>query len=552
MVRTSNPLDVFSTYTIHYELHASANAAELTALETNDVNATTTPSASNGTLLINTRKDAHQTIDDVVVEYFSPVLDASGAMTPVGDITFSVREPNGTYFTEKILAHAKRYQVTDIIAGLIFALKIIFVGRTPDNQEVTLTGGRILLLAMTNMAASFDQRGGEYQLQFVYSGSALGITSIRPNDPLARAAAYSNKNISITARTVREAVKQLEDKLNSNYDNLYQHYLKTKNAKPIKYVLEIDPRIDGNLNLINRDSWAPGEPAKLLLPSTIDIAGMLRIIVSSSREVNEMISASSDGIRKQFHPGVKIPTYSAMWVPEPDRCVAYYRVNLYEGGQVPESMFEFDYYFSGAGKNVDITQFDVKFPQMNLWIGTSLWSTPLNTNIDARVPNLNPTQFTSNTLTADKTLAEIKNPPRNTSLVSASSGDPALVSAVPPPERSGHVNTEHDAVPAAKLAFETIAKFGMATDLMFTFTMRGHLSLLNKAVISPDLSDISSSNSSFGITNGLWIKVNIFNADGQRFFYTGWYRVLSITNRFVGGTFVQQITVMMIPDQPTS
>ena len=65
MAYPRNPLDVYVTYTYHFELHAASSWEKLQFLEDSDANDVTTRFEPNGTLLINTRKDAHQVIDDV-------------------------------------------------------------------------------------------------------------------------------------------------------------------------------------------------------------------------------------------------------------------------------------------------------------------------------------------------------------------------------------------------------------------------------------------------------------------------------------------------------
>ena len=229
MATPANKLDVFVTYIPHYELHVAGSWEELKEVETTDFNASTSATYATKTLLINTRKDAHQQIDNIKFQYLGPSVEPSGAMNPIGLLSMDIIEPNGTSFIEKIQNVQTKYKVNNLTGGLIFGLKIFFVGRLASGVDFTLPFSKIIPLHIATLDAKFTHKGGEYHLTFNSSGSAGVSTNINPENGLARAIAFTNKNISFKSKTVVNAIQQLEQKLNQNYEDLYATEL--KNAK---------------------------------------------------------------------------------------------------------------------------------------------------------------------------------------------------------------------------------------------------------------------------------------------------------------------------------
>ena len=107
MANPANPLDRYVTYTYHFELHAGTSWDQLKYLEQSDANLSTDRFSANGTLLINTRKDAHQVIDFVkIVATQSRTGGGIGAFVIAGadnqPVEITISEPGGFAFIEKI------------------------------------------------------------------------------------------------------------------------------------------------------------------------------------------------------------------------------------------------------------------------------------------------------------------------------------------------------------------------------------------------------------------------------------------------------------------
>lgn len=545
MATPSNTLDQFVTYIPHYELHVAKDWPELKAVETADFNATTLPNFATQTLLINTRKDAHQQIDNVKFQYLGPSIEPSGAMNPIGMLSLDIIEPNGTSFIEKIQNVQTKYDVSNLMGGLIFGLKIFFVGRTADGSDVTVPFTKIIPLHISTIDAKFTHKGGEYHLTFNCSGSAAVSTSLQPDNGLSRSVAFTNKNISFKSSSVRDAIKQLETKLNQNYQDLYETELKNVNgSKQLSYRINLDEEIIGNLYLSTKETYGENEPCQITFTNSIDIASMIRTILYASKEVNEMIAGSRDGLSKEFHPNVRLPVTKASYLLLPDRVEVVFDVQLYKGGKVEGNTFEFDYFFSGPGKNVDVLEFEIRYPSMLNWMSSSKAGTNIHFNNDSNIPKREAASYSQNCTHEDITREICYAKPKDPKSIDATSNDPALTSVVNQIETKGFIKYQAVAVPAARLAFETIGLACAAINPQLSFTIRGHYQLLERVILYPDRD--STSLDPIGISNGAWAKVNIFNADGSAFFYTGHYRILAVENVFSGGKFIQHLTVIMM------
>jgi hypothetical protein len=331
----------------------------------------------------------------------------------------------------------------------------------------------------------------------------------------------------------------LEDQLNKNYQDVYANELLNANgARSIKYKIELDPKISGGLNLVTKDSLAKGEKCQLTFAPSVDIATMIRQILFSSKDICDMVASSKEGIGKEGHPGVKLPITQTFYHLDKGVVNVIYKISLYEGGT--EDTFEFDYYFSG--KNVDILEFEVKFNQMDLWMSSSLSSTEYNRDAAARMAAKDPIFYAKNIVPKDQTCKILYNVPIDRKAIKALSGDVACLPIVNRNEGTGLAKHDADTVPSARLAFETVGLAAGATNLQVTFTIRGHLGILDKVVYAPDGGGPAPS----GVQKTTWFKVNIFDKDGSPFFYTGKYQLLSVENIFQGGKFLQNLTMTMV------
>lgn len=538
MANPSNKLDKFVTYTTHFELHASSSWPELKAIESTDnPKASTDPKHANGTLLINTRCDAHQHIDNVHMNYAGPLSNPDVQMSTMTLLTLEVTEPNGTSFMEKIQNLQTSLKVKSITTGIVFGLKIFFVGRLDSGAIETIPFSKIIPLHLNTLDAKFDHRGGIYQMGFIQAGTALSISSYGSSN-IGNAVGYINKTISFKASTVQEAFSVLESKLNEHYENVYKTKLLNINgAKSLKYKFILSPEISGDLNLSTNDTYVKGDKAQLSFQTTMDVGSMLRTILNSSKEILKNVADSKEGLKVEDHPNVKLPMIIASYDLQNSQAVATYNVVLYKGGG---ETYEFDYYFSG--KNVDILDFEVKFINLFLWLEATARGVTLNNSLDSTSATFDPNHHAQAAVHPDTTREEEPRVSATKVPIQEDSGGVAILPASTPAEDKGYARLSTDTVEVARLAFSTFTQSSATTSNQLSLSIRGYLQFLEMVVVQPKQSEPNG----FGTDRGLWVKVNIFDKDHNPFYYTGKYRVNSIENIFQGGKFLQLIQLSMM------
>lgn len=542
-----NPLDKFATYTYHFELHAADSWSKLKNLATSDANAATTRFSPNGTLLINTRKDAHQHIDDVRFMALAEATASTELLVPVGKVTMTVTEPGGFSFIEKLSKLREAFGVTSEISdGLTFALKIIFVGRTPDNSVETLFAKLIPMVIMPNVTATFTELGGRYALEF-QTAATLGST----DDPTSGAPmnfGFVKRTVSFEASTVEEALSKLEQHLQSGYDEIYKKEGTTDQGKPLVYKITADGEIKGRLKGLNVNSLAPNEPVKHVFSPTLQIATFVDAILKASPELQAKIGASKPGLQKEGHPGIFIPVIQPRVLYNDDNIEITYHVAVNRGGM--QDSYEFDYYFADAGKNVDVLSYEVKFQYIGAWIPTKIttgydWTVNASSKMQLEKPKVWAHNICTPDVTVKDNLVEVER-----SSLNIKKNDPRPQPSVTFTDRIGHNNMPFNDTPSIRLAMDARADFMSAIATEQQFEIRGNLDILNATAYYPDGSEIGKI---YG-GNNMWVKINIWMPDdrfegGKRqFYYVGYYKVLSVENIFSNGQFRQHLTVTMVPE----
>jgi hypothetical protein len=555
----ANPLDEFVSYTYHFELHGAKTWEQLNEAISQSEDQTgglsTTPYEGNGTLLINTRKDAAQTIDNVRFIYGVAginIAHASGGF-PMSLLSMEVFEPSGMFFAQKLQKQYERYDMVN--HSLLFGLKIFFVGQKRDQKDVTMSLKYFIPMTLSSMDGTFTHVGGHYNLKFDYA-TALVPQSAYDNS-LAFNAGYVNNAISISATNIRDALQELENKLNMNWESTYKSHKANLKSRPLKYKIVIDSKIpNGTLNITGINSTQEGDKKKLTFYLTDDISAMINKILTSSKEVNDMVAASGTSINKQFQPGVKYCTITPMFCPHDDNVEIIYSVKLYEGG-VPDDnqRYEFDYYFAEPGKNVDVMQFEVKFPELlNRFVRVGSAGLDKLINITGTIPHDDPANWSNETVHED---VKKNNSQPSIEVVADEStggtGDITWCPAKPLAERTAQASKDQRSVNSRRLAFNTAYLGTLLTQQEFTFSIRGNSEILEKCISYPIL---NSPATAFGTINGTWIKVNIFNIDENKnrvpFYYTGWYLLMQVENVFHGSTFVQFLKVYIVETNATT
>jgi hypothetical protein len=546
MALPANPLDKFVTYTQHFELHAAPDWEQLSKLEFTDRNDSTDRFSPKGTLLINSRKDAHQSIDEVKFMAIANTAANAGFCSSYGEVNFTITEAGGFAFSEKLQLLKDQQKVT-ILQNLIFVLKVMFVCRDQNNQIKTIYS-KLIPMSLMSMKASFDHRGGVYAMSFLIMNSMGATNGNAFGSPLRYA--FTNKAVQFEASTVAEALKKLEDGLNANYEETYKNKLDGSVGKKIKYIIKWDKELNGEVKGNIKNSFAPHDASKFAFNPNIEIGNYIMEILSHSKDINEKIGASKESYAKEFHPNAFMPMVVPRVLMKPDVVEMIYDIQLYKGGSAAK--FTFDYYFSDVGKNVDVMQYEVVYENMLAYIATySNAGQDKHTNSSATCASEVPTVYQRDIVHEDKTKHHLESLRVEKKPLTGIRANDVL----PPASANSAIQTGLSTHPvgdvrSVKLATDaSLAFMAAGASAQQTFTIRGHLDLLNLCAAYPD-----GSNNMFGTNNGVWIKVNIWMPLGdsgikKQFYYTGWYQLLSITNHFANGQFTQQLHVIAMDRQ---
>lgn len=547
MATPTNPLDRYVTYTYHFELHAGTSWDQLKHLEQSDANLATDRFSPNGTLLINTRKDAHQVIDSVKLIASASRSEGQGAFVLAGadnnPVEISISEPGGFAFIEKIQKLMENNQVTNQV-NFLYLLKVIFVGRTSDIEAPPVTEySKLVPMMLSTMRGSFTHTGGSYTLTFVPHFAAA--TSGSKNTGSQIRFSYIDKAISFEAKTVKEAFQKYEDKLNDIYTNTYANKLDSRASKKIKYKILCDERLNGDVKGTTNANFAAEASSQFRFDPKIEISNHLTQILLRSPDVVSKIAKTAGTYKKEFHPDAFLPVIIPRVYPKDDVVEVIFDIKLYEGGST--NRYTFDFYFSDTGKNVDVMDFEAVFDNMQSYIANyCTTSLDKNTNLSAQMQNANKKVYQLDLVHVDVTKKKLEaNEPEKATVLNLKANDIAPPLTRSNSDANAFSNYAYTNVVESKLAFSAISEFGSAGGrTQQTFTIRGHLDLLNLCCAYPD----GSYDPKLAV-EGVWVKVNIRMPLGDTgryipFFYTGWYELTGITNIFENGKFIQQLTVV--------
>jgi hypothetical protein len=230
--------------------------------------------------------------------------------------------------------------------------------------------------------------------------------------------------------------------------------------------------------------------------------------------------------------------------PRDDYVEVVFDIKLYEGGN--SNRFVFDFYFSDPGKNVDVMDYEVVFDDFIAFLASNnTTSLDKNTNMSGQMQSSNKKVYQLDLVHIDVTKKKLEaNEPEKATVLNLKENDIAPPLTRSNSDANAFNNYAYDDIKNAKLAFSTISEFTSAGGRnQQTFTIRGHLDLLNMCCAYPD----GSYDPTLAV-EGVWVKVNIRMPLGDTgryipFYYTGWYELVTITNIFENGKFIQQLSV---------
>lgn len=546
MANPVNNLDKYVTYACHFELHAARSFSDLMKTDGKAVDAKTTRYEANGSLLINTRRDAHQVIDNVTVTTSCPSTSPNDVPNGFSLVELDVLEPGSFAFVEKIIDQAANLDITNL-DSLMFGLKVIFVGRLPNN-DIDIIVAPMISMILKDMTGTFTEKGGISHMKFLPAGAAASSRS-KPGEP-GMSLSYVNKDIAIKALTFKEAISNLQQAINDSYAFEYTNRTDPGPMRKISVKIEVsDPDLTGKMKGSDADTFAESEPRKFSFSSKTQINSMIMQLTTFCPDIQAKVGAGKANQSKEFQHGVFQPVVVTGVTYNDADILIKFELLVNKGGPTattnePNGLggtVEFDYYFADAGKNVDVLGYDVKLSNLMAFIAhTSSKCVDKYTNIQGTMTKPKDMKIINHeNVTQEKIVDEIQRTKLN-----GKSGDIARFSVNSSyNSQTGYNAFDYQSVAAVKLASSALADWAGAINMSPTFEIRGHKQLFDVCISRPD--EVK------GLLHGdgLFIKVNVWMPDdrepgGKRqFFYTGWYRVMSITNHFNNGKFTQHINM---------
>lgn len=604
MERTPNPLHDFNSYSYHHILIAcdTTLAAEALADLSSD-NATNEGAftdliysktgvrsgnievndAPGGTgkyvVVINGARDADYAIDDVRWENIvtpsvpstSPEFNQSTFMAVEG--TFDVIEPKGVEFMNVItdVGNVLRTGPT----GLTWVLKTVFVGQrsSPGQGGVGfITYIKPLIYMMVNITANFNESGSVYRVEMVGTSNGFG-----------RIPQYSK--LKIPAISFPKDKRTLHNVLGANIINgasaeigglrgaiqtEYENYLDTSEQRPegrrIVYQIDIDPH------------YASYEVDQLTVAQSGNGDGAGSIIFGETDTIEtaiaKVMNASSKVKEDSKQDPKKVYKILSSMVTTPDVAIARYVIRPYD---VPESrtlgedpnvdlennILTYDYIYTG--NNIDIKKFDIRM-EMGLAFFKLIESTTslrddqleqanqennrteteqAKSNNEYETDAEKPGTIGGGEITADRRGNDLRILFPGQTFDKKQEKNQKQV--VPNIDFQAALN-KHASIENLQAKVEIFGNPLLLNDYnvlpkdLFSLEGVSGSTLARNLFTQPTLCKINikmpANNSLSGVANGKF---------GKDFWYTGYYSLLTIENKFSSGMFTQTLELLSVP-----
>lgn len=601
-----NPLHTYSSYSYHHILVACSNTeiaeqivssgqigklmrsrgASTQILDgTEDASYVKNDSSGDYIVVINSMHDAEYTIKSAV---WSTIL-APGDITPSSpsmssfqvEGTLEIIEPRGFRFLNVLHQVAVKLKTNPI--GITWVLKTIFVGHGDNANPIPsyITNIRPFMFMMYDLTGEFDDGGALYTIKLVGTSNGAskipkvfnttsGTTTIVPTDQSTLAGALSKLFASVNA-SYDDSIAQAKQM------GAEKKYF--ENGRLIKWTLELDKvytkpeykfdglsaSADSGMNLKNNTIEDAIDNIMLRCKKYLDestnagdrhIYRMSSVLLSDNDQltvkyiINRVKLVESEGnyidesLYNQLNrdvSGADTPTQAA--APE---TATVSGDKDYEGLSVSAGeaeVIEFDYLYTG--KNVDVISFDIKLTQGLAYF--QALSTPSNS--------------TDNAETVVRTGDNVAIPARLAAAATGQSADSGnkkvLVGAL------SDNRFTNDNVPRSDANYrESMSKHAALESLLAKVKILGNPYLLDNFSTLP--SETGQNRSGPGVPN--WhslpalCKVNISMPSNNsllgvggvgssfqvKFWYDGFYKIISIEQSFANGEFTQEIEMLSI------
>lgn len=543
-----NPLNDLTIYTYHIALFMGKSQTQLEEyISSFDWTKGTHRSSAEGFCLLNSVADPFQSVQELRIEQMAPCISSEFKTTPFSMVTMRVVEPGNCMFVSKIAKLMQSEEVnTTALGDACWAVKIKFVGRTPDGEIVDdFNDIDPLYLTMTNCAGVTNQAGSTYEMQFIMNDT-FGVGELEQHSASIRVGSVRNA-INFKALTIGEALDNLQFELQYAYEEDKKSKVEFKDMRPIRYVIQTssDEIREMKLDGVNRDYADPKNPSFFIFESNKPIQHCIQEILYRSNQFTRYISANPEVWSTPYHVNGKMSIIESRIDMLDDEAVVTFNVGVYEGaadregtsqGNTNHFLYEFDFYFA-EDYNVDVMQFDITFENSFL-----LYLTTDNRDTVDNIHNTSD-KMAGNAGEAVITTGErIENQGKDlpaTETAEGTRGDIFMPAPVPEVVRRGFPGASQEGSAARTQALLSMAKFTSLDAIQKDLRLRGHYGLLQKCL------------NGLGAEQGIWVKVHVKTRDeetGQvdNYFYDSEYQLMSITHRFMEGKFEQDLSLMMM------
>lgn len=566
MARPANPLDDFSIYTYHIALfmHSNYSALDEEMKTFNWDSAFTTrtePSSVSPHCLLNSVTDSFQLIQDLRIQQIAPNVSSGLKNSPIGQFSLRISEPGNCMFMTKISKLMQNLK-TKAFASAVWGVKIKFVGRDPENEIIEVLDIPNLFGMLIDVRSNFTHMGSTYDLSFIMSDT-VGVASLPEHASSLQLGTLVLPVAISKVKTLGDAISQLQVKAQKNYDTEVAKRYKANNMKKIRYEFSVDEKakiagyeLDGQVKEYLNDPYV-----FINFPANYPISEAFTDIVHRCPKLLKEIGESKDAWKKQGHPGAKMFQILSSMETTDTECIIKFKLSMYYGtpsmptyqqpvfvGTTTHSLYEFDFYFAPE-YNIDVINFDLS---ANVGLIMYLGGTP-NTTKDISLGttradggkfegtvgeggSVNPT---------NKALKEMDSQDNPQIAVTGLSGDILSCPNTPNKALTGHGGASSKSNKARTEALESLAKYTSVDGITKTLNIRGHAEILYRCL---------DKNSGFGVTEGIWIKLNIYTRDDDdsekpqtdKYFYDGAYWVVGIEHVFAEGKFSQELSLIMM------
>lgn len=579
MSTPENPLNTYRTSSYFHVLSvcdSSSTAADLTTTPvlnahvardpTNKLVPQVTAAGGKYVVLIDGSTDAQFVIQEatwntVIASTLASEEGPIASSAAYSDGALTIYEPYGIRFFD-VLAQVCDALNTDPI-GLVFVLKTYFVGFKDDGSQEVLTNIRPFWFIAIDIQAQFNETGATYKLEFV--GATNGLSKLPHINDAASSLTVSNYTFDTAGAnkvtTLQEVFEKtlptmIQQQYTSNLEKLNEKAkaagipFDPSNSRQFKYVFNLDPEYQGS----NYKFGTNEQQHKQDKPGTYVISFSQK--PTFEQVISEIMLSSQDVVKEANDPNEKYTfSITSALKSTPTEFIITYYINRYkqvcqnQGNIVPKpfppvgSSIEFDYIFTG--KNVDILEFDMKM-ELGLAFFQILGTTK---NMPSQKEHLEG-------IVSDQTRGTAGGP-QNSQLKSSAQN----VTRTNTPLVLGGQMTQslyrNKVMPSNTNSFmSAIARQAAIENVQSRMVIRGNPQLLNELSALPsdlDNRQVSIEAGTQGIASQWmkipsYVKVNIMtpSIDGglnfaEKFWYDGYFQVMSVTNTFVGGEFKQEL-----------